>query len=190
MVNKNINNSKSKLQNKKLILYILLLIYLLGMVSGCVFTFKNKDNIEFIKQISLTEKLLANGETSLYLHTTKIFIRDLILLLSILIFKYSGILKCFCICIPFVLSLQNSCLYAVMINTGEISIFNLLFNYIAKDTAVSLLILMYCFIITNEIIHKRSNPQKDIKKFSIYFSGLSVIYILNIIIKIITSPFH
>ena len=188
MVNKNRTNSKYKLQNKKLILYLLLLIYLIGMVTGCVFTFKNKDNIEFIKQISLTEKLLANGESAISVNTAKIFIRDAILLVSILIFKYSGILKSCCICVPFILSLQNSCLYSVMINTGEISIFNLLFNYIAKDTAVSLLILMYCFIVTNEIVHKRNNPQKDIKKLSIYFSGLSVIYILNILIKIITLP--
>lgn len=188
MVNKNITNSKYKLQNKKLIFYLLLFVYIIGMVTGCVFTFRNKDNIEFIKQVSLTEKLLANGETTVYIHTAKIFIRDAILLVSILMFKYSGILKSCCICVPFILSVQNACLYSVMINAGEISVFNLLFNYIAKDTAVSLLILMYCFIITNEIIHKRNNPQKDIKKLSIYFSGLSVIYILNILIKIITLP--
>ena len=190
MTYKNYNNVKNKTRSRKAVFYILIFIYIFGLVTGCMFTLKNTENLEFVKKITLTESLFTDKSDNYIIHSSKFIIRDVILLLFVLIFKYSGILKGLSSCIPAILSIQNSSVYAALMIDKKISVFNLMFNYIIKDTAISFLILSYCFIIFNEIIEAKENPERDIKRFSIYLSGIIVVYLLNFLIKLVVIPLH
>lgn len=186
MVSKNFHKKESKYIQRKFILYIILFIYILGIAIGCIFSFKNDTNLNFVKEITFTDNFLNNKNIFVYMF--KLFLRDVFILTFALIFKYAGILKSLCICIPFILSIQNACIYSVLILENKISILNLLFTYLIKDTTISLLLLYYCYILMNEILEKKINPKKDIKRFSIFFLGIVFIYFFAIILEIIVHP--
>ena len=178
MVYKNKDLKKIKYNYKKLIFSVLLIIYLIGLCTGCCFALKNADNFSFVQKVTFTEKMIKSGNNSIFS-----LCRDILLITAVIVLKYSGILKGLCAVVPFIMSVQNSSLYTVRLCSEKTGFFSLLFNVILKDTAVSFLILIYCYITVNDIISGRQSPKNDMKKRIIYITGIILIYIIDFAIK-------
>lgn len=184
MVNKNISQLYEKINYDKVVFSLLLLVYATGLCSGCAFALKNGDNMLFVSNVTFTSRLGKIETDAILSYTLRYFARDLACFAAVLILKYSGVLKGMCLCVPFIASLQNASIYCVLLSQKEISIFNLIFYYILRDTAVAFLLLSYCYIIINDIIKKRQNIKADFKKSSIYIGGILFIYMIDYGIKL------
>ncbi len=184
MINKNYEAKTNKNTNLKLIFYILMIIYFAGLCSGSLFSLKNARNLSYVSTITGIENMLKNQESGFFAPYIRIYFRDILFLVSVLVFKYSGILRGMGMCIPFVTAFQNSCIYTCVFTTGT-SVLNIIIRYIIKDTAVCFLTIIFCYIIFRDIVGGRYTVKKDVKKLLVYIMGISVIYIADIIIKII-----
>jgi len=183
MIYKNIDLKKYKYQSKKLIFSIILIIYIAGICTGSLFAFKNSQNLTFIQKVTFVENTAKVENTAFLAQSVKLCIRDIMLICLILIFKYSGILKGMCITIPFIFGVQNSCIYSTIISLKQPSAFNILFNYIIRDTAVILIVLLYLLVVIYEIITSKENVKKDIKYLIIFIFATLCIYIIDLTIK-------
>jgi hypothetical protein len=110
--------------------------------------------------------------------SVRYLIRDVLLTASILLFKYSGVLKGVCVVIPFILAVQNSCIYASII-CNNISLFKLITNYIMKDTTISLLIILITTQTIIEIIANKYDIRTDMKKIIWYYLSVIFVYVIN-----------
>ncbi|MEG1862794.1 MAG: hypothetical protein RR198_04215 [Oscillospiraceae bacterium] len=183
MVSKSITEKADKMQYAKAIFLVLLLIYSIGLCSGCAFAFKNSDNLSFVEKVSGTAALVQNEKSSLLNLTLRFALRDLAAILIVLLLKYSGILRGASICVPFVIALQNSCIYLSCLMSKSLNILELLYFYVIKDTAIAFLILAYCYIIALDLIFKKQLIKQDIRKTAIYLCGICMVYMVDYGIK-------
>ena len=138
-----------KIDFYRIIFAVLLIISFTGLCTGCLFAVKNADNFDFVKRITLTENYTKMENRGIFKPYCTILIRDIIVCCIILFLKYSGIQKSLVICAPFIVSVQNGAIYTVLLSAGEINVFHLLFNYVFKDTAVLLIIILYLKRVNN-----------------------------------------
>ena len=183
MVYKNTGNKKFKIKYKKILFIIAIVIYIIGLCTGCCFAFKNSQNMAFVQKVTDVEELINAGNKGILAASAKYLSRDIILLCQVLIFKYSGILKGLCFAMPFIMAVQNSCIYAGNIYQSRLTVFNLFFNFILKDTAVAMILLLYTCITTNEILSDKYIPKKDIINLSVYISAIIIVYIIGFTVK-------
>ena len=182
MIYKN-KDSKNKYLNKNYIFAAVVFIYFIGLIAGCSFVFKNGDNLTFVKKVTLIENII-NGEAKPILAlSTTYMTRSLICIITVLILKYSGILKGMCICIPFILAVQNSAIYSILLYENRLSLFQILYTFILKDSAVVFIVLIYCGIIINEIVTYKENVKSDIKKLLIYLTAVCIINLIDYTVK-------
>lgn len=183
MVYKNNEIKNLKIQYRKLIFSLVLLIYFIGLCAGCSFAFKNSRNLAFVQKVTVIENIANTENTALFALSGRYLARDLIMLSMILVFKYAGILKGLCVTVPFIMAVQNSCIYISKIYLENLSFFNLFFYFFIKDTAVIFIILVYNYTVVNEIINHKSFVKSDIKKLMIYSVAIILIYIIDTVIK-------
>ncbi len=184
MVNKNYKTKLNRIQTGKILFMVVMLIYFSGLCSGCIFALKNAENKAFVSLITGTEKLLAGENTGFFSAYISMYTRDIIIFIFILVFKYSGVLKGLSICPVFVYALQNSCIYSVYYSNIN-SVLNMIFKFALKDTAVSFLLTIFCYITLKDIADNRYNHKKDIKKITVYLVGITAIYSIDFILKLI-----
>ncbi len=183
MLNKNYDLKTNRNLVQKIIFYTVLAIYICGLCCGCLFALKNSENTAFVSRITGVEKMVKNGNNTLFTVFAAVYIRDVFSLASVLVLKYSGVLKGMCVCRPFVAALQNGCVYIVNYHSG-VEIYDLIVRYILKDTANGFLLILFCYVIVSDIINDRYNYRRDIAKFTVYITGITVVYIVDFIIKI------
>lgn len=182
MIYKN-KDSKNKYLNKNYIFAAVIFIYFIGLIAGCSFVFKNGDNLTFVKKVTLIENII-NGETKpISALSTTYVTRSLICIITVLILKYSGILKGMCICIPFILAVQNSAMYSILLYENRFSLFQILYTFMLKDSAVVFIVLIYCGIIINEIVTYKENVKSDIKKLLLYLTAVCIINLIDYTVK-------
>lgn len=167
------------IQYKKLIFFTVIIVYFIGICSGSYFAFKNTGNLLFVQKVTVIQNLLQVEKTGNLGPSVRYLIRDVLLTASILLFKYSGVLKGVCVIIPFILAVQNSCIYASIICNNNISLFKLITNYIMKDTTISLLIILITTQTIIEIIANRYDIKADIKKIAWYYLSVIFVYVIN-----------
>ena len=160
MVKKYKHTKNNKIKTESYLFLVLTLAYILGISSGCYFILNNYNNLIFAKHIILNKTL-----------------NSMIYLITILLFKYSGILNVLLYTIPFFIGIQNSVLYCNKLTDNNRFILNNL-HTIIKDTAILFLIILYLIITLLQILCKKYNIKKDIKYFSIYICGIIIIHIL------------
>lgn len=190
MVYKNKDIKIDKLYCRKLIFSVILLVYFSGLCAGCSFALKNARNFDFVQKVTFVQNLSEIENMAVSACSARFLARDIIFILLILTFKYSGVLKGLCLCIPFIMAVQNTCIYTIFIYKVKVSVFNLIFNYILKDTAVSFMIILYLYVIVTDIVYGRTNIKKDMKKTLIYSTGIILIYIIDTVIKMVIHPFR
>ena len=166
------------IQYKKLIFFTVIIVYFIGICSGSYFAFKNTDNLLFVQKVTVIQNLLQVEKTGDLGLSVRYFIRDVLLIASILLFKYSGALKGVCVVIPFILAVQNSCIYASII-CNNISLFKLITDYIIKDTAISILLIILTTQTIIEIIANKYDIRTDMKKIIWYYLAVISIYFIN-----------
>lgn len=176
---------KNKLYMSKLVFSLILILYFAGLCSGCAFTLKNAENIDFAAKITLSQNIINMENSAIFVRYIKSAARDISFILIMLTLKYSGVLKGMCLCVPFITALQNGCIYVVNYIKGK-SLKSLIFEYIIKDTAISFLIILFCYVIISEIISGRKNIKKDRQKTSVYIIGILRVYIIDYVIKFFT----
>lgn len=166
------------IQYKKLIFFTVIIVYFVGICSGSYFAFKNTGNLLFVQKVTVIQNLLQVEKTGDLGLSVQYFIRDVLLIASILLFKYSGALKGVCVVIPFILAVQNSCIYASVI-CNNISLFKLIADYIIKDTAISILLIILTTQTIIEIIANKYDIRTDMKKIIWYYLAVISIYFIN-----------
>lgn len=174
----------NKVLCKKIVCSIIFALYIIGLCAGSAFALKNADNFAFIEKVTFT---VAHTESLISANSAGIiqyFIRDILLIISGWILINSGILKCLILCIPFVLAVQNSCIYLNLIYNKNLSLFNLATYYLVKDTAISLIIITYVSVLFTDLIYNKGNFNK-ISNIIIYIVFIILIYIIYFIIKVI-----
>ena len=165
MVNKTKENRRKYLNTEKYILILLLVVYFTGVYSGCYLVFNEKIDTGFIDNIA------GNN----FLNTAVFFI-------AVILLKYSGILSGTMYILPFCSGIQNSVQYcSYILNNGKISYMIIL--EILRDTSILLLLVIYIILIINQILSKKYNIKKDIRYFSVYISGVIIIYLMEYILK-------
>lgn len=189
MVYKNNHIKSKKRQYKKFVFYVLLIIYFTGMCAGCTFAFKNGNNMDFVSKVTFTANSDLFNKSAILSQSVRFLIRDLICVAIIFVLKNAGILKGLCRCVPFIVAVQNSCIYTILIYKNKINIFNIIFFYLVKDSAVVFLIMIYCFISVMDIISDKNDIKMDIKKAGIYISGILFIYVIDYAVKTLIYPF-
>ena len=167
------------IQYKKLIFFTVIIVYFIGICSGSYFAFKNTGNLLFVQKVTVIQNLLQVEKTGDLGLSVRYFIRDVLLIASILLFKYSGALKGVCVVIPFILAVQNSCIYASTICNNNISLFKLITDYIIKDTAISILLIILTTQTIIEIIANKYDIRTDMKKIIWYYLAVISIYFIN-----------
>ena len=167
------------IQYKKLIFFTVIIVYFIGICSGSYFAFKNTGNLLFVQKVTVIQNLLQVEKTGDLGLSVRYFIRDVLLIASILLFKYSGALKGVCVVIPFILAVQNSCIYASTICNNNISLFKLVTDYIIKDTAISILLIILTTQTIIEIIANKYDIRTDMKKIIWYYLAVISIYFIN-----------
>jgi len=182
MVRKNNRSATDKRQLKKILFCVLIIIYTAGLCAGCLYACKNGQ-----KSILFSDTFLEGYETKtaknmLLACSVRFLIKDIIMLLSIFVLKYSGVLKGLCAAVPFVFSLQEGYVYICLHNLN-LKLFDLLLFFTVKDTAVSFILIIFCFVIIYDIICQKENPKKDFQKLMIYISGILCVYIVDITVK-------
>ena len=167
------------IQYKKLIFFTVIIVYFIGICSGSYFAFKNTGNLLFVQKVTVIQNLLQVEKTGDLGLSVRYFIRDVLLIASILLFKYSGALKGVCVVIPFILAVQNSCIYASTICNNNISLFKLITDYIIKDTAISILLIILTTQTIIEIIVIKYDIRTDMIKIIWYYLAVISIYFIN-----------
>ena len=166
---KKIKEKQNNTDIEKYIFILLIIAYISGIISGCCFIFKNPDNIE------LTKYLTLNNTTT----NTTTFV---IYLISAFLLKYSGILCGFICFLPFLNGIQNSVYYSKnLLFSKDINLYLNIINAI-KDTATSLLLILYLIVIISQIIYRKYNIKKDLKYFSAYIVSSILIYIMHLLL--------
>ena len=190
MVYKNKDSKRNKYYYKKLIFSLLLIIYITGLCTGCLFALKNTDNLHFVQKVMFIEKYI-NNENMLFSGQYITFLsRDLLCLIIITLLKYCGLMKGLCAIVPFVMSAQNAGLYVILMYKNKISFFKIIFEVMLKDTAVSFIIILYCYIIIQEIRICKENHKKDIKMMLVYISVIISVYVIDMVVKSFILPLH
>ena len=183
MVYKNTGNKKFKIKYKSILFILTVFIYVTGVCTGCSFAFKNSRNIALVRKVTVVEELVNIENKGIFADCMQYSLRDLIMLCRVLVFKYSGVLKGLCLAVPFVVAVQNACIYAGNIYQDKLSVFNLFFDFILKDTAIVMILLIYTCLTANEILSDKYNPKKDIINFSVYLCATVIVYIIDITVK-------
>ena len=109
-------------------------------------------------------------------------IKNLLFLLSVYILKYSGVLKGLCLSIPFVMGLQNSCVYCYLISNKKTAIITILKTVLLRDVAVCMVIYLAIMLVICDILYDRYAVATDMKRFSfLTFVIVSINFINRII---------
>jgi len=165
MLKKN-RNIKNNAAFEKYILIVLLSSYLLGVCIGCYFIFSSDINYGYAENI-------------VQIQTFGILLYFVIAL----ILKYSGILKGIIYILITFLGIQNSANYCnYILNKSDKIIYSTVLAVI-KDSTVTLLLILYIIVIINQIINKKYIVKKDLKYFSVYFTGALIILLLEYALK-------
>ncbi|MBR5805949.1 MAG: hypothetical protein IKY30_04150 [Oscillospiraceae bacterium] len=172
-----------KLKHKDILLILLIIIYIAGVFIGCDFAFKNSRNMAFIQKVTCVDLILKSAAESKFAVYVQYLKRDLLAVCSILILKYSGVLKGLSISVPFIIAVQNSCIYAGNLCRNNFSFSKLFLDFIIKDTSVVMIILLYTMTITTEILNNKYNPRKEIINLSLYASTIAMVYIIDFTVK-------
>lgn len=188
MVYKNRKKKINRFQTRKMIFACILLIYCAGLAAGCTYAAKNNFNIGSMLSGSLYKSYRIMDKSQVFDYCASFFVRDILCICSVTVFKYSGILKGFSIGVPFIFSVQNAGIYTMLLHRRQTGIFQLIFIYILKDSAITFLLLMLCYVTVNEIIQNRYNAQRDVKVLSVYCLGVLFIYIIDFAVKILIFP--
>ena len=188
MINKSKEFKKNSFNHNRLIFNIILVVYILGLFVGCAFATQNADNLDFVKQITLTQNIILRPEKRILTANKGYLQRDLAILTIVLLLKYSGVLKGVSVCIPFILAVQNSCVYSTLFSEKAVSVFELLFQYILKDTAVTIIMILYVHTTIKEILARREEVPRDLRKLCAYYLGVLCIYIIDYVIKFAVFP--
>ena len=159
---KKIKEKQNNTDIEKYIFILLIIAYISGIISGCCFIFKNPDNIELTKYLTLNNTITF-----------------VIYLISAFLLKYSGVLCCFICFLPFLNGIQNSVYYSkILLFSNDINLYLNILNSI-KDTAISLLLILYLLVIISQIICRKYNIKKDIKCFTTYIISSILIYVIH-----------
>lgn len=172
----------------KLIFNIVILIYFTGLCAGCTFATKCADNLAFIKEVCDVQSFIFRSETPFLKAYSNQIIHSLSLISIILLFKYSGVLKSMTVVVPFILAVHNSCVNTVLLADNNLSIYQLLFHYTLKSSATAIVIILYVYTITKEILAGREDIKRDFKKLCIYCITLFFIFLIDYLIKILIYP--
>lgn len=185
MVYKNKERKINRLQIKRFVFTILLIVYCIGLAAGCAYAVKNSGQPD----ISNYFTSLSGGEKgALFRYTISSLCRDAVCICAVTVLKYSGILKGFCIGVPFVFSARNACVYTVALLKKQTSIFSLVFFYILRDSAVTFLVLALCYVTCTDIVQNRLNVKKDLRTLAAYLAGLFFVYIIDFAVKSVILP--
>ena len=181
------NGEKQNGEYFRYIVFILLFLYSIGVCSGCLFTFKNSDNLNYVKYIVAASEITDFSYNEIFLICTKYFLKVFIYFLTVLTLKYSGILGPAMVLTVIVAAVQNAVIYCVNLIENSGNFLYVIFFFSLKDTAIILLLIIYISININNIINGKYKIKLDIKQFSIYILGVAAICIIDCIIKLIMS---
>ena len=184
MIYKSKESKQHNLTQNKIILNIIFLLYIAGLCAGCSFACKNSANFDFVKQVIF----ITNTGNSILLVNKSLLLRDLIMFAIVLILKYAGILKGLVVCAPFIVAIQNSSIYCILLCQYETTIYQLLFYYVLKDVTISLILILYVYIIIKDIFSNREDTAKDFKRLSVYCISILIIYVVDYFIKLSIYP--
>ena len=188
MVYKNRKKKINRFQARKMIFACLLLIYCAGLTAGCTYAVKSDFNIGNMLTEPLYENYRIMDKAQVFDYCISFFMRDIICICSVTVLKYSGILKGFSIGVPFIFSVQNAGIYTMLLHSGQANMFQLIFFYILKDSAITFLLLMLCYVTASDIVQNRYDNRKDIKVLSVYCLGVLFIYVIDFAVKILIFP--
>ena len=180
---KKLNDAKMNKYNlRKIIFLILLVLYAVGIGAGCLYAFKNTDNMKFISYIVEADYNNNLNNTKSLSYHIGCLIKNLLFLLSVYILKYSGVLKGLCLSIPFVMGLQNSCVYCYLISNKKTAIITILKTVLLRDVAVCMVIYLAIMLVICDILYDRYAVATDMKRFSfLTFVIVSINFINRII---------
>lgn len=183
---KKLNDAKiNKYSLRKIFFLVVLVLYAVGIGAGCLYAFKDADNMKFISYIVGTdyENNLGNDKSfSFYIGCV---IKNLLFLLFIYILKYSGVLKGLCLSVPFVMGLQNSCVYCYLIFDKKINIITVLKTMLLKDVAVCMVVSLAVMLVACDIFYDKYAVTNDVKRFSFLAFAIMSINFINRIINIL-----
>lgn len=182
MIRKPAKNKHIRYNYKNIIFFIIIIVYFLGLSAGCYMTIKNALNLDFVKSVTgVTDSSITayNGD---FRRFKTFLIRDIIFFLIALLIKYSGILRGLCICLPFVISLQNGAIISNDYVSG-LGLFSLTCDYILRNTAASFIFLIYCSILIYDILRDREDKKRDKRTVFIYILSVITIYRIDFLIK-------
>lgn len=180
---KEIKTNRKKI--KSFVNILIISVYLAGIYSGFVYSLKSGRISDYIKNVLVVTdavKLQNNAFLGQYIG---FFATDVAVILIIFIFKYSGVLKCLCVTPVFVYGMQKSVAYINAIKSG-ISVFQLIFRQIIKDTIILVIILLFLNNTIIDLIYHRDIIKNDVKKMIVFvvaiftvnllFSGVNIIF--------------
>ena len=173
---------KTRCNTVKYIFYSLCIIYISGVIAGSAFAAKNSWNIAFIEKVTFTENFNESDNLADLSRYTMFLCRDIACILSIILLKYSGIMKGICICVPFFQAVQNSSIFITDYINNK-SLFNLITSYSVRNTASAFITLMFCAITIKDIFNNREDSTADLKYTIIYVAGIMSVYIIDYTIK-------
>ena len=171
-----------KYRNIKHIFYILCILYIAGLFAGCTFTVRNSRNTAFVEKVTFTTNFIKTenpGDLSRY----RLFLlRDIACIISVLLLKYSGIMKSLCVCVPFFRAVQNSSI-ATADFINKAGVLSIVSGYVLRNTATAFILLIFCTIAVKDIISEREDQGKDIKKAIIFCAGIAIVYLIDFTVK-------
>jgi len=81
------------------------------------------------------------------------------------------------------LGIQNSANYCnYILNNSDKIIYSTVVS-VVKDSAITLILILYIIITIIQIFNKKYIIKKDLKYFTIYFAGASIVLVLEYILK-------
>ena len=166
-VNKTVQNVKTKrIKTERRIFSIILLFYIFGICAGCLFVFGSRENAEF------TNNVFSYNSAKIIIYFIAAFM-----------LKYSGVLSCGICILPTIIGIQNASYYCstILYSQDKFS-YSIVFN-ILKDTALTMLFILYILILFTQIINKKYNIKRDVKYLSVYIIGANIIIFTDFIIR-------
>ncbi len=182
MINNKSSLQKFKYNNVKFIFYIICILYFAGLLTGCTFAIKNSRNMAFVEKVTFTGNFIENANSGDLNRYRLFYIRDIACVVSILLLKYSGILKGICVCIPFFQAVQNSSI-ATADFINDAGIINIISGYLLRNTATAFIVIIFCTTVVKDILNNRAEPGKDIEKTAVYSAGITLVFILDFAVK-------
>ncbi|MBQ3587340.1 MAG: hypothetical protein II977_02110 [Oscillospiraceae bacterium] len=180
MINK---SKKHRAVSRKLIFSFILLIYISGLCCGAVFSLKNAGNLAFAGEISTgTENVISGKHGILKSYYIKYIFRDILYLISVYYLKNSRSAKGVVLAVPFILSLQNSCLYTAFV-MKKLTVYKIISNLVVKDTAIAFIIIICTAAAVYDILYRKENRNKDLQNTGIYIAGIVMVYIIDYSVK-------